>query len=158
MGQITSQLGQLFAQSIPTIVFVFLLLAVLNRLFFKPLSRTMEARAKATSGALEQARQQAEAAEEKSRQYERSLQGARQGIYRVREQARRDALNEREAAIQKARSEAEASLKQAQRALDEEVAKTKVDLGAAVESLAAEVTETVLAPSLNPGGQGGVRA
>ncbi|HUZ45466.1 MAG TPA: ATP synthase F0 subunit B [Terriglobia bacterium] len=158
MGQITSQLGQLFAQTIPTVVFVFFLLVVLNRLFFKPLSRTLDVRAKATIGALEEARAQAMAADEKSRQYEQALQKARQGIYRLREEARREALGERESSIHRARSEAEASLGEAQLALNEEVAKSKTDLRSAVESLAAEVTEKLLAPGGDKGDQGGAQA
>src|SRR5579872_2207587 len=98
MGEITSQLGQLFVQSIPTIVIVFLLIFFLDHLFFKPLSRTLEARANATTGALEKAREQVTVAEEKSRQYERSIQAARQEIYRQQEAIRQDALKERDAA------------------------------------------------------------
>jgi len=158
MGQITSQLGQLFAQTIPTVVFIFCLVLVLDRLFFRPLSQTLEARAKATSGALAEAREQAAAVGEKSRQYEQALQKARQEIYRLREAARRDALSERENTIQKFRSEAESTLKDAQRALDEEVAKSKTDLRAAVESLAAEVTEALLAPGLSRDDRGGAQA
>jgi F-type H+-transporting ATPase subunit b len=153
MGQITSQLGQLFAQTIPTVIFVFFLVLVLDRLFFKPLSQTLDARAKATSGALADASELAKAAEEKSGQYERALQKARQEIYRLREAARRDALNEREKTIQAARAEAESMLKEAQDALSEEVGKSKTDLRQTVESLAAEVAESLFAPGLETGDQ-----
>jgi F-type H+-transporting ATPase subunit b len=153
MGQITTQLGQLFAQTIPTVVFVFFLLLVLDRLFFRPLSQTLDARAKATSGALAEAREQASAAEEKSLQYEHALQKARQEIYRLREAARREALSEREKTIQKARAEAESALQEAQQALDAEVAKSKIDLRLTAESLAAEVAEALFAPGLGGGGQ-----
>ncbi len=158
MGQITSQLGQLFAQTIPTVVFVIFLVVFLDRLFFRPLSQTLDARARATSGALDEARQQAVAAEEKSSQYEHALQKARQGIYRLREAARREALKERENKIQKSRAEAESMLKEAQHALDEEVAKSKIELRLTVESLAAEVTESLFAPGLGKGGQRGTEA
>jgi F-type H+-transporting ATPase subunit b len=154
MDQIASQLGQLFAQAIPTMVFVFFLLWALNGLFFKPLSKTLDARAQATSGALADAREQAAAAEEKSRQYEQALQKARQEIYRLREEARRGALQERENTILKARSEADSTLKEAQLALNEEVTKSKTDLRVAVGSLAAEVAESLLAPGLSREDQG----
>lgn len=154
MDQIASQLGHLFAQAIPTVVFVFILLGVLNWLFFKPLSQTLEARAKATSGALAGARDQAAAAEEKSRQYKQALQKARQEIYKLQEEARRNALRERENTILKSRSEAESTLKEAQLALDEEIAKSKIDLRAAVESLAAEVAKSLFGPGLSREDQG----
>jgi F-type H+-transporting ATPase subunit b len=158
MGQITTQLGQLFAQTIPTVVFIFCLVLVLDRLFFKPLSQTLDARAKATSGALTEAREQAAAAEDKFHQYEQALQKARQEVYRLREAARREALGERDKTIQQARSEAEAALKEAHLALQEDVAKSKVELRLTVESLAAEVTEVLLAPGLDQGDQGGAEA
>ncbi|MCL5005281.1 MAG: ATP synthase F0 subunit B [Acidobacteria bacterium] len=155
MGQITSQLGQLFAQTIPTVIFVFFLMLFLDRLFFRPLSRTLDARAEATSGALAEARKQAAAAEEKLSQYEHALQKARQEIYRLREAARRDALKEREDKIQKSRAAAESMLKEAQGTLAMEVMKSKIELRLTVESLAAEVTEALLAPGLDKGGQRG---
>lgn len=152
MGQITTQLGQLFAQTIPTVIFVFCLVLVLNRLFFKPLSQTLDARAKATSGALADAREQAATAEEKSHQYELSLQKARQEIYRRREAARKDALSEREKTVQQARSEAETALQEAHRSLQQDVADSKRELRAAVESLATEVADGLFAPGLDQGG------
>jgi F-type H+-transporting ATPase subunit b len=152
MGEITTQLGQLFAQTIPTIVFVFCLVLILDRVFFKPLSQTLEARAKATSGALADAHEQAVAAEEKSHQYEQALQKARQEIYRRRETARKEALSEREKTVQQARSEAEATLKEAHQALQQEVAESKSELRPSVESLAVEVAEGLFAPGLDQGG------
>ena len=92
MGEIGNQLGQLLVQSIPTIVFVLFLVAFLNRLFFKPLSQTLEARAKATSGALAEAREQAERADARMAEYDKAIQAARQEIYQHREAARREAL------------------------------------------------------------------
>ena len=155
MGQITTQLGQLFAQTIPTVVFVFCLVLILDRLFFRPLSQTLDARAKATSGAVAKAHEQAVAAEEKSCQYEQALQKARQEIYRRREAARKEALSEREKTVQQARSEAEASLKEAYDSLQKEVTESKSELRSTVESLAAEVAEGLFAPGLDHGGSEG---
>lgn len=158
MGQIISQLEQLLVQSIPTIVFVVFLLAFLNRLFFKPLSQTMDARAKATSGALAEARQQADRAEERLGEYERAIQAARQEIYQHREDVRRKAVSERAGKVQEARSSAEGMVRDAQTALDKETAVTKTDLRAAIESLATEVTVSLFAPHLPKSGQGGAQA
>lgn len=157
MGQIISQLEQLLVQSIPTIVFVIFLLAFLNRLFFKPLSQTLDARAKATSGALAEARKQAGRAEEKLSEYERAIQAARQEIYQHREDVRRKALAERDGKVQKARNSAEGMVKDAQAALDKETAVAKTELRTAVGSLAAEVTVSLFAPHLPRAGQGGTQ-
>lgn len=158
MGQTTTQLGHLFALSIPTAVLVVLLLAFLDRLFFRPLSQTLDARARATDGALAEARQRAAEAEEKLRAYERAVQTARQEIYRQRDEARNKALGEREQRLQKAREHAQSLVKDAQADLEKETAVAKVTLRTAVDSLASEVTNSFFAPRLPEEGQGGVRA
>ncbi len=158
MGEIASQLGQLLVQSIPTIVFVLFLVAFLNRLFFKPLSQTLDARAKATSGALADARQQAERADATFADYEKAIQAARQEIYQHREEVRREALSKRDNRIQDERSRADSMVNQAQADLEKETALAKLELQAATESLAVEVADSLFAPRLAPGGQGGVQA
>lgn len=158
MGQITTQLGHLFALTIPTVIFVIFLLVVLDRLFFKPLSQTLDERVRATSGALAEARIQGAKAEEKFREYERAVQAARQEIYRQREEARNKSLNERDKRIQQARGHAESMVKDAQTDLEKETAATKVEMRVAVESLATEMTVSLFAPHLAPGEQGGAQA
>ncbi|HZT71279.1 MAG TPA: ATP synthase F0 subunit B [Terriglobia bacterium] len=158
MGQIFSQLGQLLVQSIPTIVIVLFLVAFLNRLFFKPLSQTLDARTKATTGAITEAREQAERAESKLRDYEKAMQAARQEIYQHREDARRKGLEERDRRIREARDRAEAMVKEAQASLENETAMVKAQLRAAAEALAAEVAESLFAPRAIESGQGGLQA
>ena len=158
MGEIASQLGQLLVQSIPTIVFVLFLVAFLNRLFFKPLSRTLDARAKATSGALAEAREQTDSAEARFAEYEKAILDARQRIYQHREDVRRDALGERDSRIHEARSHADSMVNEAQRSLEKEAVLAKVELQTSVESLAVDVTDGLFAPRLSRGGQGGARS
>jgi F-type H+-transporting ATPase subunit b len=158
MGEIASQLGQLLVQSIPTIVFVLFLVVFLNRLFFKPLSKTLDARAKATTGALAEAREQAEKAEARVGEYERAIQAARQEIYQHREEVRREALSRRGDRIQDAKSRADLMVNEAQAALEKEVAHAKIELQAAADSLAIDVSDALFAPRLAPDGQGGAHA
>jgi F-type H+-transporting ATPase subunit b len=158
MNQIANQLGHLLVQSIPTVVFVLFLLAFLDRLFFKPLSQTLDARAKATSGALAEARQQADRAEERLGEYERAIQAARQEIYQHREDVRRKSLGERDSKVQEARSRAESMVKGAQSSLDRETAIAKTELRTAVDSLATEVAVSLFAPRIPGSDQGGVQA
>jgi F-type H+-transporting ATPase subunit b len=158
MGEIGNQLGQLLVQSIPTIILVLFLVAFLNRLFFRPLSQTLEARAKATSGALAEAREQAERADARMAEYEKAIQAARQGIYQHREAARREALGERDIQIQGARAHAETMINEAQKEVEKETVLAKSELKAASDSLAVEVADAFFAPRLAPGGRGGVQA
>jgi F-type H+-transporting ATPase subunit b len=158
MGEIASQLGQLLVQSIPTIVFVLFLVGFLNRLFFKPLSKTLDARARATTGALTEAREQAERADARYAEYEKAIQEARQEIYKHREEGRREALSKRDSRIQDARSSADSMVNEAQASLDKETALAKLELQTAADSLAFEVTDALFAPRLSPAGQGGTQA
>jgi F-type H+-transporting ATPase subunit b len=158
MNEIASQLGQLLVQSIPTIVFVLFLVAFLNRLFFKPLSQTLDARAMATSGALDDARQQAERADATFAEYEKAIQTARQEIYQHRAEVRREALSKRDNRIHDARSRADSMVNEAQAGLEKETALAKLELRAAADSLAVEVTDALFAPRPVSGGQGGVQA
>ena len=149
MGDILAQLGQLFLQSIPTVVFVFFLMVVLNWLFFRPLTRVLRKREEATVGALARAREQSATAGDKAREYDAAFQAARQEVYRQREAERKTALQEREATLQRGREQSEVWRQGAQGTLRKDVEAVKQDLQAACRSLAHEITEVVLgtAPS-----------
>jgi F-type H+-transporting ATPase subunit b len=144
MDVILRELGQLFVRSLPTVVFVFLLMVILDWSLFRPLIKVLGKRDEATRGALARAREQSIAAENKALQYEQAFQAARQGVYDLREAARREALAERERVLEEARLRSEAQLKLALAALEEEIARARQDLGGAAGPLAAQITEAVL--------------
>lgn len=148
MGDILSQLAQLFVHSIPTLIFVFVLLVILDRWFFRPLTAVLKQREEATVGALNRAREQAAVAEAKAREYEAALQTARLETYRLREMDRREALAEHDGVIRRAREQAEAWLKQAQADLAAQVIAAKQELGKASQSLALEIASAVLGKDL----------
>ena len=155
MGGILSQLGQLFVQSFPTVIFVFLLLVILNKIFFGPLIRVLKQREDMTSGALVRAREQAAAAQAKTREYDAAFQLARQEVYRQREADRQATLKEREGLLQKAREQSEVFIQTAEQNLKAEVESAKVELGAASRTMASEIADLILGkgPSTNrPGG------
>ena len=145
MGDILRQLGQLLVQTIPTVIFVFLLMIILERLFFAPLGRVIKQREEATSGALAGARAQSEAAAAKTREYEASFQAARQEVYRMREANRRAWLSERDERLKRAREESDVMIKSAQAELASQVEAAKRDLVTDSKALAEEITESVLA-------------
>lgn len=155
MDGIFSQLGHLFVQSFPTVIFIFLLLVILNKIFFAPLIRVLKQREDMTSGAQVRAREQTAAAETKTREYDAAFQLARQEVYRQREADRQATLKEREALLQKAREQSEGFIQTAQEGLKTEVEAAKVELGAAARSMAGEIADVVLGkgPSTTrPGG------
>ena len=149
MGDILNQVGRLFLESIPTVVFVFFLLVILDWLFFRPLTQVLRKREDATVGALARAREQSAAAQDKAREYEAAFQAARQEAYRQREEERKAALHERETTLQTAREHSEVWRQGAQATLRKDVEAVKQELQTACRSLAQEITEVVLdtAPS-----------
>lgn len=155
MGEILSQLGHLFLQATPTIVFVFFLFIILDRLFFRLVTEVLKRREEATLGALARAREQAAAAQAKAGEYEAAFQAARQEIYRQREAERRTSLSERASILKKGREQSEALLKEAQASLGVEVAGAKKELDSACRSLAEEMAEAVLTPGTSVGEAGG---
>jgi F-type H+-transporting ATPase subunit b len=155
MGDMFSQLGHLFLQATPTIVFVFFLFIILDRLFFRPVTRVLKQRQEATLGALARAREQAAAAQAKAGEYEAAFQAARQEVYRQREAERRTSLSERESILKRAREQSEAMLKEAQAVLGEEVAGAKKELDGACRALAEEMAAAILPPETSVGEAGG---
>ncbi len=144
MDVILSELGRLFVRSIPTVIFVFVLMLVLERILFRPLLKVLGKRDEATRGALARAREQVIAAENKALQYEQAFQAARQDVYDVREAARHEALAERDRILEEARLKSEAQLKQSLAALEGEITHARQDLGGAAQPLATQITEAVL--------------
>jgi len=154
MGVIFDQLGHLFLQTIPTVILVFLLFVILDRIFFRPLMATMKQREDLTVGAVARAREQMSVAEAKTREYEDAFQAARQDVYRQREVARRGNLEQRDAALRRAREQAEVVIRDAQTALAAEVARAKADLDAACRPLAEEISASLLGPNGGAGAPG----
>ncbi len=157
MGEILNLIGQLFVESIPTVIFVFLLLAILDRWFFRPLTAILKQREDATVGALARAREQAAQAEAKWRGYEAAFQAVRQEIYRLREAHRRATLSEHESALKRARQEAELRLKDAQADLARQVDGAKQELQRDAQSLGLEIAEAVLGNRWPVNREGGSR-
>lgn len=154
MGVIFNQLGHLFLQSVPTVILVFLLFIILDRIFFRPLVAVMKQRDEATVGALARAREQTEAAAAKTREYEEAFQSARQEVYRQREADRRKHVEQRDAALRDARERAEALVRDAQAALAAEVGRTRAELDTASRPLAEEISQSLVGPDSTPSGQG----
>ncbi len=155
MGETFRQLGHLFVQSVPTVIFVFLLAAILDRLFFRPLTSVLKQREEETLGALDRARKLSAAAEAKAKEYEAAFQAARQDVYRLREADRRTALQEREEMLKAERARSESALKDAQTALHAEAESVKHQLIGTTHALALAVTGAVLGEATPVGPEGG---
>ncbi len=153
MDVIFKQLGHLFLQSAPTVILVFVLFVILDRIFFRPLMDVLKQREDLSVGAQAQAREQTAAAEAKTRQYEEAFQSARQEVYRQREVNRRTSIDQRDGALRKAHQEAETVIAAARASLSAEVSRAKTELDSACQPLAEEISQVLLATDAAPGGQ-----
>ncbi|MGH9353504.1 MAG: ATP synthase F0 subunit B [Terriglobia bacterium] len=136
--------GLLFVRSAPTVIFVIILLAILDRLFFRPIAEVMKKRAENTVGALARAREQVNEAEAKSRQYESALQAARAEVFKQRQTEHQKALEEQDRAMHAAREHSQDLVRKAQTALAGEVAFARRQLLASGQALAQEIAEKIL--------------
>lgn len=137
--------GLLFVRSIPTIIFVVILVAILDRLFFRPIAETLKKRTDATVGAMARAREQAEEASAKSKQYESELGAARADIFRQRQADHQSVLADMDAVLRRAREHSEGLVHEASHALAGEVAQARQQLAASTQTLAREIAGKILA-------------
>ncbi|MGH9398432.1 MAG: hypothetical protein ACRD18_16485 [Terriglobia bacterium] len=144
MGDAFKLIGLLFVRSIPTVIFIIILLAILDRLFFRPIADVMKKRAEGTVGAMSRAREQMSEAETKSRQYEAALQAARMEVYSQRQTEHAKALVQHEASLRAARERSEGLVKEAQAAIAAEAGLVRQQLSVSCQTLANEIAEKIL--------------
>ena len=156
MEEILRQVGHTFVQAVPTVVFVAVLVLILERLFFRPITAVLKARQDATEGAQEQARGRLELVEARGKEYDLAWQKARQEVYRQREADRRNVLATREALIRQAREQADSLVREAQSSLAAQAERARAELGTANLALAEEIAGAVLGAGVPASTQGGV--
>jgi len=149
MGQIFTQIGQAFVQAIPTIFAVGLLVFILRRVFFRPLTAVLKTREEESKGAILRARERSAQAESRAEEYEAAWQKARLEVFALREADRRKTLAEREEIIGGARRHAGTMVQEAQAALGAESDAARRELAGESASLADQIVKAILA---GPGG------
>jgi F-type H+-transporting ATPase subunit b len=144
MDQTLHSLGNLFIESIPTIVFFVFLSLYLKAVFFKPMAKILEERRRATEGVRELAQKAFEAAEKKGTEFEHALQIARVQIHQEHEALRRTWTEEQTAQLAAARAEADKKIQEARRQIAEEVERAQAQLNLQVEPLSEQIANSLL--------------
>jgi F-type H+-transporting ATPase subunit b len=105
---------------------IIMMVVVLNRTLFRPISRILEERDRRTRGLLSEAEQTVRRIDQSLRQYEQSLRGARAEGYQLLERQRAEAIRERERQIVSAREllSKQTSIEKQQIKSEAEVART----------------------------------
>ena len=142
-------LGGILLRSIPTIVLVIFLHFYLKRMFFQPLEKLLHERREATIGAQEAAQAALEAARRKQAEYDEAVRQTRAALFRDHEERRKTLLEDQTQRLAEARDAARKTVAQAKEDLARDAAGAKEELTAAAQSLAAVITQGVLAGRAN---------
>ena len=137
-------LGDLIIQALPTFFIVLLLHFYLKQMFFKPMARLLAERDEATQGAKNKAVEALQRAGAMAASYEEQIRAARNEIYREQEEQRRKWRDEQSGQVSEARRAAEATVAQARAQLAAEAEAAKRSLAADTQSLADQITRTIL--------------
>ncbi len=123
---------------------VWILVLILSRVFFKPLSRLRREREARLAGDREETRRTLETYQKEVRAVEESLAAARAEAARLREEAEGEALKEKARLLQEVADERRAQVEKARQELAVEVERLKKELDAKTAELAGELERKVL--------------
>jgi len=138
-----------FDATLPLMAVQFLLLAaVLNAIFYKPLTKVIEERASYIRTNETEARERLSKAEELANQYEQQLGEARRQSQAIIESAQADAKKIAAQKIAEAEQEAQAQREQAQREIEEQKQQAMSSLEQQVDALTRQILEKLLGPEL----------
>lgn len=147
MDEILGQLGGLLLGSVPTIIFIVLLLGIYTTVVHKPLVKVLAERHSRTDGAIEKARADIAQAEARTAEYEQRLREARMMVFKSQEARRQQAMQARAAAVSEARTRAQAQVEQARAAIQQDKAAAQSGLEAESGKLATAIIRSVLEPA-----------
>ena len=126
------------------IFFVLLLTAILDRLLFRPLLRTIAQRQTAIRSARELAERSANEARAATAEFEQRTSVARPEIYKQMDEMRRAAMAERADILASTRAEAEAGIAAASATLQAEAEEARERLTADADALGQAAAERIL--------------
>jgi F-type H+-transporting ATPase subunit b len=144
--EILQQLGQLFLESVPTIIIILLFYLVMKYTFFGPLMRVMAEREARTEGARRAAELSQAAAKEKIRVYDEALRKARAAAYAEQDTLRRAIMDARAASAREARNNAMDRVKSEKEGITQEVAAARAQLESGSPQLATEIVTRLFNP------------
>jgi len=127
-----------------TILYIVILYVVMDRLFFKPITRIKHDRRQLIEGRQESAQARIADVDRKAAEYEQALKSARTEAYRTQEARREEALAVRTQLVGQARAETEKQIREARTRLMSEADTAKEKLDGEVNGLVQELTASLL--------------
>ena len=125
-----------------------ILIVVLSKFLFKPLTQFLATRADGIRRSLEEAKTAREAAAQTQKEYEAQILATRREAAAMRESAIREVEEERQRLLKVSREEAARLVTEAKAQIEQEVKRAKVELREEVVGLSLGVAERLIARSL----------
>jgi F-type H+-transporting ATPase subunit b len=125
-----------------------ILIVLLHRFLYKPLTQFLATRADGIKRSLEEAKAAREAAAKAQQEYEAQIAATRREAAALRESAVREVEEERQRLLKVSRDEAARLLTEAKAQIDQEVKRAKAELRAEVVGLSLGVAERLIGRSL----------
>lgn len=142
--EILHQLGDLVVQALPTVVIVFLFYFFMRAVFFGPLQRAMDERARRIDGAKAEAAAAQAAAREELDRYHDALKKARAEVYLEQESERQAVLDERAKLLRTLRARTLEMVQEAKARIDAESQTARAEIEKQTPVLAGQISKMIL--------------
>jgi F-type H+-transporting ATPase subunit b len=138
---------RLDASIIPAIIIFLVLIAVLNRLLFKPLQKVQAERESRTTGLMNEAQSKMNNQMNLLNEYQATIKNARMDAYHQQEKLRAEAMKKRAEVLANARTAGEQMIQESRISILAQVEVAKRQLDAEAQDLARGVASTILGRS-----------
>jgi F-type H+-transporting ATPase subunit b len=135
------------ASIIPAIIIFLVLIAVLNRLLFKPLQKVQAERESRTTGLMHETQSKMDHQLGLLNEYQATIKNARMEAYRRQELLRADAMKQRADVLAKAKTAAEQLIQDSRSSIVSQVETAKRQLDSEARELARGIASTILGRS-----------
>ena len=126
------------------IILILLMIGVLNRTFFKPINRVLQARDRNKGGHSAEAQEIFRQISEKNARYESALREARTAGYSLIEAERAVALAERQARVEAVKAETEQMVSQEKDSIQKQTEEARAALAAEAQKMAEKISSNIL--------------
>ena len=126
------------------IALILIMIWVLNRTFFRPINRILEARARRTGGQSSEAQQILNSVGEKQLRYDEAMRDARGEGYELIEKERANAVAERQTKVGAAKEEVAELVTRENQELDRQRDEARKAIAADAERMAERISQTIL--------------
>lgn len=126
------------------IALILLMIWILNRTFFRPINKVLEARAKSRGGHSSEAETLIKQAEEKSAAYEKQMLDARSKGYQAIEKERSKAVEAKQQQVNAVKEEVSQLIETEKAAITQQVEEARKSISSDAETLAAKIASNIL--------------